>query len=375
MGDGSSTFTIAELTGRQRILILRERALPYRPFSLTGAMRTTTTWYPGNPIASLQVLGNEEEPTTINGTWKDRFLRSIDDDGRAVIPQAVALLGIQGSGATQQVANVVELAKTVDSIRKEGQLIEVTWDQQVRHGILKQFKQNWMRPEVLEWEMTFEWNSQGEQEVPISFALEVDQNSMSADFNTLSDQLVTAAQAPFPLVEDFQRSLTQMTMTITDAVGSITDTTFHITNAVLAPADAAKRTLAALETIKDGALRIENLVMSRVARSVISTEDIESIGLGETLTSESYCRGLRHSARSLRMTAAERGDELSRRGTEQEILAVFTAHENTDLRDVSMRFYQTQEEWRRLLKYNGLISSKLTAGMFILIPKLRTTGV
>lgn len=375
MGDGSSTFTIAEQTGRKRTLILRERALPYRPFTLSGSMRTTTTWYPGNPIASMQVLGNEEDSTTISGTWKDRFLRSVDDNGRAVQPDAVALLGVQGSGS-QQVANVVELAKTVDSIRREGQLLEVTWDQQVRHGILKSFKQNWMRPEVLEWEIVFEWISQGEKEVPIAFSLEVDQQSMTADFNTLSDKLKEATTSnPFPLVEDFQRSLTTMTDTIESAVASVSDTTANITSAVLTPADAAKRTLAALETIKNEAFALENLVTSRVARSIISTDDIETISVGQTLTAESYVRGIKDSSRQLRTTAATKSDELSKRGGEQEILAVFTAHENTDLRDVSQRFYGTQEEWRRLLQYNGLTSSKLTAGMFILIPKLRTSGV
>jgi hypothetical protein len=375
MPESSSAFTIAEQTGRKRVLILKERALPYRPFTLSGSMRAETTWYPGNPIASMQVLGNEEAPTTITGRWADRFLRSIDDEGRAVQASAIALLGTGGAGATQPVANVVELAKTVDSIRREGQVVEVTWDQQIRHGIVEQFVQNWDRAEILNWEITFKWISQGEREVPISFALEVDQKSLSAKFNTLYDQLHTSLAAPFSLVEDIERALDEMDAIISDAIGSITDTTANITDAVLTPATAVKRTLAAMETIKEGALRIENIVSSKAARALINTDEIDALSQGQTLTAESYVRGVKISARLLKTTAAEQNDTLTRRDDEQEILAVFTAHTNMDLRDVSTRFYGTQEEWRRLLKYNGLTSSKLLAGMFIMVPRLINSGV
>jgi len=375
MPESSSAFTIAEQTGRKRVLILKERALPYRPFTLSGSMRAETTWYPGNPIASMQVLGNEEAPTTITGRWADRFLRSIDDEGRAVQASAIALLGTGGAGATQPVANVVELAKTVDSIRREGQVVEVTWDQQIRHGIVEQFVQNWDRAEILNWEITFKWISQGEREVPISFALEVDQKSLSAKFNTLYDQLHTSLAAPFSLVEDIQRALDEMDAIISDAIGSITDTTANITDAVLTPATAVKRTLAAMETIKEGALRIENIVSSKAARALINTDEIDALSQGQTLTAESYVRGVKISARLLKTTAAEQNDTLTRRDDEQEILAVFTAHTNMDLRDVSTRFYGTQEEWRRLLKYNGLTSSKLLAGMFIMVPRLINSSV
>lgn len=375
MPESSSAFTIAEQTGRKRVLILKERALPYRPFTLSGSMRAETTWYPGNPIASMQVLGNEEAPTTITGRWSDRFLRSIDDEGRAVQASAIALLGIGGAGATQPVANVVELAKTVDSIRREGQIVEVTWDRQIRHGIVEQFVQNWDRAEILNWEITFKWISQGEREVPISFALEVDQKSLSAKFNTLYDQLHTSLEAPFSLVEDIQRALDEMDAIISDAIGSITDTTAKITDAVLTPATAIKRTLAAMETIKEGALRIENIVSSKAARALINTDEIDALSQGQTLTAEAYVRGVKISARSLKTTASEENDALTRRDDEQDILAVFTAHTNVDLRDVSTRFYGTQEEWRRLLKYNGLTSSKLTAGMFIMVPRLINSGV
>jgi len=323
----------------------------------------------------MQVLGNEEAPTTITGRWADRFLRSIDDEGRAVQASAIALLGTGGAGATQPVANVVELAKTVDSIRREGQVVEVTWDQQIRHGIVEQFVQNWDRAEILNWEITFKWISQGEREVPISFALEVDQKSLSAKFNTLYDQLHTSLAAPFSLVEDIERALDEMDAIISDAIGSITDTTANITDAVLTPATAVKRTLAAMETIKEGALRIENIVSSKAARALINTDEIDALSQGQTLTAESYVRGVKISARLLKTTAAEQNDTLTRRDDEQEILAVFTAHTNMDLRDVSTRFYGTQEEWRRLLKYNGLTSSKLLAGMFIMVPRLINSGV
>jgi hypothetical protein len=40
-----------------------------------------------------------------------------------------------------------------------------------------------------------------------------------------------------------------------------------------------------------------------------------------------------------------------------------------DLRDVSLRFYGTQDNWRTLLQFNHLASSKLSSGQLVFVPK------
>ena len=82
-----TSFTIVELGDHEdaqnsedvlrdlHVLNLTRRALPYRPFTLKGSQRNEITWYPGNPIGSLQVLGPTESDTSVSGVWKDVFIK------------------------------------------------------------------------------------------------------------------------------------------------------------------------------------------------------------------------------------------------------------------------------------------------------------
>ena len=58
MGSPSS-LVIATLPGApvQMSLTLQGRALPYQGLELEGTMRAELTWYPGNGVASVQMLG------------------------------------------------------------------------------------------------------------------------------------------------------------------------------------------------------------------------------------------------------------------------------------------------------------------------------
>ena len=60
VNDLVSFFQVEELTGDKRVLRLSGRALPYRPFELSGTQRHSVEWYPGSPIGTLQVYGAKE---------------------------------------------------------------------------------------------------------------------------------------------------------------------------------------------------------------------------------------------------------------------------------------------------------------------------
>ena len=179
MADTASAFTIQEITGDQREFRFTGRALPYRPFTISGTQRHDLTWYAGSPEGTLQILGAKEEDTSINGWWKDRFLMPIDamavdtriEAGLASSTAQAAgqngELGAQING--QPVENVRGLAEAVDDMRRKGQLVEVTWMSIVRRGIIKSFRQTWHTAQDLEWELQFAWVNQGSDlaELPV----------------------------------------------------------------------------------------------------------------------------------------------------------------------------------------------------------------
>lgn len=364
MADPSS-FAILEMTGQRRLLELRGRALPYRPYTLRGKQRAEFTWYPGNPTASVQLLGAKEEPTQLRGQWKDRYLRSSDDDGRGVVPTAVAELN--GS----QLADVHALVTVVDSMRRAGQLLEVTWDEQVRRGILTDFSVSWNRREWAEWEMEFTWQGQGEEESAVAFATAPDALTFTTRLSTLVSTLREKILAPFQVVQEFKDELTASVEAVESAAAELVNLQREVADAVFDVTDTIERTLAAAVTVRDGAADIVALVISTPPRAVVNVVDSSALTLGEVLEVDVWTRGVKQAARDVERLGAEQSDELEDKLNQTDLLAAFVARQPMDLRDVSQTYYGSPDEWRRLLKYNNLASSKLLRGALVLVPKIQ----
>lgn len=374
-GDSASGFTIKELGGQKRTLSFTGRALPYRPFSLSGTMRAEFTYYPGNPIGTVQVLGAAESDTSINGVWKDRFLRQIDDDGESVVPDGtVTLDGGDQTGATNMLADVEAIVNAVDDIRMQGQLLEVSWDTRVRHGILKEFKQTWLRHEVCEWEMHFGWISRGEAQLPINFASQPSFSSAKISFSDVLNGLKDALKEGLAIYSSYAAKVASYVNAVSDAVDSIDNTLTAFVTVTQSFADSAHRMLAIFDTIKDDAIGLRNLVQSAPAATVYATADILDVTFGDALGVSDWNNRIKGFANQLLSLAVQQEDAIQATLDEQEVLDVFDARDDMDLRDVSTQYYGTPDQWKALMSYNGLTTSKLSAGMEIMIPKLRTGG-
>ena len=359
-----SSFSITELSGAGRSLVLMARALPYQDFTLEGTVRADITWYPGNGVATLQVLGAEEAPTTVSGMWKDVFVRSFNDEGIPVLPSAIALFN--GS----QVSNAKALVDAVDSIRLAAQLVEVRWDAFTRRGLLRRFRHKWKRIEDVEWEMEFLWVSRGEEQTPPTLP----QGPAVADFAVqlaiLNQQLEDAMIAPFPVQEPFTAAVTSALEQIGDAVDEMTSAAVSVAQTVMSAPDAAERALAAAVTVQDQSSVIVDLCDAQPARSIFAGLLPQSVTFGQALEADVYVKGIRDVAQALISAVAEQGDTLRANVRQEEIIASFLAKAPTDLRDVSTIYYGVPDEWQQLMLYNGLTNSKLTAGQLILVPRI-----
>lgn len=369
MGD-PSTFTIKELTGKRRQIDLRGRALPYRPFSLKGKMRADFTWYPGNATASVQMLGAQEDTTTIKGQWKDRFVRSVTDAGVTVQPTAIAVFTNFDLG-DGQARDVMALVNAMDQIRRGGQLLEVTWDAVKREGIMLEFSPSWNRREWVEWEVQFGWVSQGEPPQPVTFPKLPEATDFATALGNMTATLREVILAPFSLTQSFSTSLSSAVGTIEDTAFELANLSTQVADQVATPIEAAERSLAAAETVKSTAGSITTLFTSTPLRLQRNVTSPGSLTVGEVLAIDTWGRDVRRTAREIQALAAEKGDELRDSVNQTDLLATFVARAPTDLRDVSRVYYGTADEWRRLLKFNALTSSKLVMGQLIQVPKLQ----
>ena len=367
MGEPSS-FTVSTLPGAKRrmSLELRGRALPYQPIDFEGSMRAEFTWYPGNAVASVQMLGAEEKTTVIKGMWKDRFIKSVTDAGTLVTPTGMALVN------GRLVDDVYDLMLKVEKIRLAGQLLEVKWDRIVRHGIMLRFRQSWARIEDMEWEMEFQWVSRGEAQRPPSIPLAETAGDWAAEIKAKFDSLVASIQANtvFQVVESFTSAVSTYAAQIDDAVVAIQNGAQNVVNQFSSAQEAAERALTAAESVKAGAIGIIDTIESIPPLDLIKTATAEGLTLGDALLASSYTRRIKDDATAMAVYAATQGDTLRAIARQEQLLGVFTARQPSDLRDVSSAYYGMPDNWRKLLLYNNLSSSKLTVGQIILVPKL-----
>jgi len=396
MGDPSSLL-IREIQGERHKLELVGRALPYRPMSFEGSMRAEFTWYPGNPIATVQMLGAQEAPTTINGMWKDRFIKTTSNLG-------IPILGQTGKAYYDDaiIDNVSDLVKLADGFRRRGSLVEVAWDDIVRQGILTKFKQTWLRTEDVEWEMEFTWMSQGEDELPVVFNV---LSSLADMINSIVDavnalvEAIAELKAEFAAIASWVNAINNIIDGIVAAVSGLVDLAKQAAKLVVAPYAIIGNMVAACQTIGDQCKElvktIEN-IPARMARAVgfdpvtSSSVTVDDTGgdtepapgtnpndesQDEVLAAESAMRKAKRAARKLKAEVARRQQEMISQTQDQtKPLATFIARDGMDLRDVSTQYYGTPGEWIRLMLYNGFNTSRLLAGDMVIVPQLSGIG-
>jgi len=373
-------FEISELTGPRRTLRLAGRALPYKPYSLTGSQRVELTWYPGNPEATAQVLGAKEETASIRGMWKDRFLSElpsgeVDDPAN---PTPATLDGVSLSGAFQ-------LVETVDAIRRAGQLLEVSWLRTLRRGFITKFVQTWHTAHDCEWELEFTWVSQDvghfgvvQNEVDLSTVVV----NAQADSTSLVNELAAALSASqlSPTLGGILNGVTDEINKFQSGVRDLEDTLTGMLNTVLAPLDAAARVMAINTFLaqESGAL-IDTLYsttfdsLAAITNTATGVVDYSQVTLGGSMVAANARGRMVVAARTARGHAARSGALVARQ-VSPDLVRSFLATQDMDLRDVSRQFFGTSDEWQRIARFNGLTSSRLTAGQQILVPRNLPVG-
>ncbi len=163
----TSAITIEELTGEKRRFVLKGAGLPLKGASWAAATRVSTTWNNGNPEATQHVLTSEELPSDWQGVWRTPQL--------LVTPCSFA-----DRNGVSLVGLAFEMKQAMDSIRERGQLLRVTWaneiqrrvfdnqeqrtdsHKEVRLGRLVEFSAEYSTLDDIQWSATFDWVSRGQ---------------------------------------------------------------------------------------------------------------------------------------------------------------------------------------------------------------------
>ena len=341
----TQSILIQEITGAQRVVALGGRALPERPLPAGAALRFKKTWYPGNNVATLQVLGAEERETNLRGVWNDRFIGG-----------EVATAGFE----TPELAR--DLVRIFETLARSGNALRFQWGDVVRMGILAEFDPHWLRETDVEWTMRFEWYGRDDEQVPRASE---DERPGSAELrrrqNEADDEL---AFEPRSLRTDYVAQVRSRITDIRSRVGAIFDRVRAAQSFAAIPLTAIRGLLADAEALR---LEANELLVELFENPLEVATDFESAV--DRLEVEAWRRELGARVRRVEAEGLRLAREL-RRTARPEPIAVVTARRGDSLRRIAARYYGTADEWRRIADVNDLPDSIVTPGTLIVVPPL-----
>jgi hypothetical protein len=408
-----SAVVIQEVSGEKRILRLIGRALPYQGVAFPGEQRAEFTWYPGNPEGSAQVLGAKEGETVFVGKWKNRFVGVISS--AQIYPATLT----DGTGAERPLTTAAEIVDIANDFRRKGQYCRVKWggefrddgvvsgSVQVREGIMTSFVPKWDRIQDSDWEMRFQWTSQGDTAGAPLFQVQDDVSQLHGDWRSKLDDLLGVLQDDDGLtpIERLGDAIDSQVAKVATGINEVFDATSRLVDSIIEPADAARRLISSFKQIKEQAENLADVAESETewefdqignafslddtpadlnqfpgglgqqpatnpAPQVAPGANTPDIDFGRVVAAALYQRELKAQALVTARAAANARASTLRR-VEPLLLGLFTARDDADLRDVSTYYYGTPDHWRDLADFNNIPTSKLSAGMVVFVPFLR----
>ncbi len=382
-------------------IALQDRALPYRPISISGRQRAEFTWYPGSPNATVQMLGPEEGVISLRGFWKDRFIGQstmVSARGERQVSAAVTGRSPDGNQAVTgeavqpdlYILTVADLVSVFDEFRRAGRQLKLSWDTIIRYGHITSFTQTWHNAHDCEWELEFSVLSQEFPAAPVLSPRVADSSDLAAKaFKKLGDLSDTVdawiADNDFSVVLS---GLGEDALTVQAFATSIDATTRSWANSIN---NVAQNAVTIIQTPNEVGLSLLSAVtgptvtLFKTAGAIVDScivfggqfggieaalqgRDQDDVAFGLQIGQKSYATQVKQTIREIQTSNAiwrsQTTDAIQGPNTR-----IVVAQENTDLRDVSTRYYKTPDNWRALMLYNGLSDSKLMAGQIIKVPQ------
>lgn len=325
------------------VLRLAGRALPYQGMQIGGEQRVKHTFYPGNGEASEQLIGPTESPTTIRGTWKDRFL------GDGVARQIASLVN------EMRVRGVpVEVSFGMGFIQQDG-ATQTTGSMFVRRGIIHKATFDPTRPQDIGWEIEFWWRSAGRAAVSPIAGVQDARPQLGLEF--LLSEAATSRNwaqafggfldaAGNGMRQDFRNSIGALGDSIVRVSGDVNSVRQSAANLAQIPFDEARKLLGALDLAGQAAADFRTSMLT--------------LPLGFHLAQDSALDLLRfkdlifdvvHVQDNMQYSANQARDRVAA-VTEPDFIAETRAPAGTDLRVLSQKYYGTPDNAFAIAIYN-----------------------
>ena len=375
-------IVIEELNGKKRMIALRDRSLPYKGCSfVNGTQKMEITYFPGNPVAYVQVLGPEFGSTTLQGWWKDKFLVSPDSapvanrfpkvtangqpqptKGNLVFGNTFASSGID-PGGTQLLRRSATVPDAFDLIKNSGANLKLEWQDIARYGHLfrTDFKEH--GGDEIEFELEFKWTGATDAQPKVvkkSFKAKGLLDLLIGIVKAINNLLATVAYTFRLYIGRFAGKIAELLNALSGLIGTL--------NGFVGFKSFAGELISG---IKSSLYNLRDKV--RELFDLWDTDD-NRLSQGRRNLADSQYGGLLmlQLRRIMSILAAEVAEslELLEIQTARETLMVYELKGLQSLRDISLQVYGTPNSWREIMYFNRLSSSFVSPPTELKIPRL-----
>jgi hypothetical protein len=331
------------------------RALPRKPVTFPGTHRSEKTIYSGNPVATLQVTGNDEGTFECHGKWKDKYV------SRGDLFELSGWDSILPSSSTPTVQDIV---KIFHSLRRSGNHLEVRWGIEVRRGILKKFEPSWHRMDWVEWMLSFEWNQFGSAAPsPVVSASGESTNTTSNVTSSLSDLNDVMSRIPSFAFPDIISDSLELHSSISSSVLSL-----------VTSASAISGVPSVTPSQFQGIASLVSTVVSECSEMRVMLGDVPPVGLipvddvSSGLSAFSWARDVSSAVMSLSVASIMLRNAVRDR-TVSDYIADVRLREGQTLRNIALLYYGSADSWGIIADANGLTGSIHPPGTRVLVPR------
>lgn len=370
---------ISETSGSGRVITLRGRSLPYRGVAFPSTLRTSKTYYPGNPVADANVLGATWDDTTMEGKWCDTHL--FRDDSRVLLlgfPRIVAddeqisgtTFATGGAVGEQEARRARVVRDAFYSVQRAGQLLKVEWGSIVRFGFLLQFTPTHDRDSDISWSMEWEWLSDTAAQPRYKQRPRLDPFALATQFVQRAQSVIDQLKAALVIIRGSRQVLTQAITKLTTAVTDVTDTLGAIITESFVP-------LAVWGTIRQSLAAVQLSALGVLAAVRANNATFAALATGaspsEANISASVAAAIAANAAKLGLDASDTLNEMDLL-VQPDTLGTVTIVSGQTLRDVAREAYGDPASWTLIANANGIVTSRPPAGTVVSVPNPNQAG-
>lgn len=332
--------------------------MPQTPFEFGGTQKISKDYYPGSEEATVQVHGPQENDLVIKGRFRNKHLNkpNTPKEFKIANPKAVC----------------EAYQKRVDEVRTRGNLLKLQMGEWVRWAILEEGKFTMNRLTDIEYEIKF--SIVGKKQPTGCHTTE----QKADDPRASNNDLVAAAAAAMSNVHNYPSTMPRtlaefLNAKISDVAGVVSLVTGFVdgiiddANAIVGSANRAIGMIKYARAYCSKSIRTIGSI-ANTATNLGSAFHTEAEKTSALIRNAKFLNDTKTEifSMSIFLAALQRKFELLSQSLPRARHLVVS---NDTLQSISLKYYGTSDNWKKVYDHNSLTSTVLTRGTVLEIPK------